>query len=85
MKPLRVEEAPDIFGGGMKTLIVSGFGDGELAGLKRIPHAQAREELMTMLDERNSGMGTQLQCGVGVYGIWFDNENAYMNVGNSCD
>jgi hypothetical protein len=48
-------------------------------------HNEAKETLIDMLDDRNQGQGTCWQCGYGVYGLWFDNEFAYLNVGTSCD
>lgn len=69
----------------MDTVKITGFKDGELVRLKTIPHSEAEERLLTMLDERNGNLGTCYKCGYGVYGMWFDNEAAYLNVGNSCD
>lgn len=84
MSRLLVEEAPQ-FGGGMRTIMVSGFENGDLERLKSLPHSEAREALLDMLDARADGIGTVFQCGYGVYGVWFDNENAFLNVGDSCD
>ena len=72
-------------GNGMDTMRISGFADGELEELKAMEHSEAKQKLLTMLDERNNGLGTQWLCGNGVYGLWFDNEFAYLNVGRSCD
>jgi len=72
-------------GMGMDTKRISGFQEGELAELKAMPHGEAEQALLTMLDERNDGCGTFYHNGYGVYGVWFDNEFAYINVGKSCD
>jgi len=72
-------------GSGLQTMKVSGLTDEELYALKRIPNAQAREQLLDMLDERNNKTGTCWKCGYGVYGLWFDNEAAYFNIGTSCE
>ena len=83
MKSLRIEKLSSA--GGIDTMKVVGFTDEELYRLKAFPHEKAREELLKILDERNNGAGTYYACGYGVYGIWFDNEFAYINVGKSCD
>ena len=72
-------------GANVTTHKITGFKDGELRQLKDLPHSQAEERLIMMLDERNGKLGTQWACGYGIFGLWFDNEAAYMNVGNSCD
>lgn len=69
----------------MDTMKISGFNDGELNELKSMEHRESKEKLLEMLDSRNSGLGTQWCCGYGVYGLWFDNEFAYLNIGRSCD
>ena len=73
------------YSSGMDTLTITGFEDGELAELKSMKHEDAKEKLIAMLDSRNGKLGTCYACGNGIYGLWFDNEAAYMNVGNSCD
>ena len=70
---------------GINTMMITGFMDGELSELKSMEHHEAREKLLEMLDSRNDGIGKQWVCGYGVYGLWFDNEAAYLNVGSSCD
>ena len=70
---------------GMKTMRIGGFLDGELSELKSMEHGEAKEKLLQMLDDRNSNTGTCWTCGYGVYGMWFDNEYAYINIGSSCD
>ena len=70
---------------GMDTMKISGFADGELKELKSMEHFESGEKLLEMLDDRCNGQGTVWRCGYGVYGHWFDNEFAYINVGNSCD
>ena len=71
--------------GGMDTMKIAGFGDGELSELKSMDHYEAKDKLLEILDFRNDGIGTMWSCGYGVYGLWFDNEAAYLNIGNSCD
>ena len=70
---------------GMNTQRVGGFEEGELRKLKDMPHGKARDELIRMLNERNGGLGPTWECGYGMYGLWFDNEYAYVNIGSSCD
>ena len=70
---------------GMNTLMITGFKDSELSELKSMEHHEAKEKLVEMLDSRNGGQGTAYACGYGIYGMWFDNEAAYMNVGSTCD
>ena len=72
-------------GSNLDTMKIAGFADGELAELKAMEHSEAKQKLLDMLDERNNGTGTMWQCGNGVYGLWFDNEFAYLNIGRSCD
>lgn len=71
--------------GGMRTMRIGGFRDGELSELKSMEHFEAKEKLLEMLDSRNDGTGTCWMCGYGVHSLWFDNEFAYLNVGTSCD
>lgn len=70
---------------GMETKKVTGFRDGELSELKSMEHHEAKYKLIEMLDNRNDKIGTCWGCGYGIYGLWFDNEAAYLNVGTSCD
>lgn len=70
---------------GLQTMKISGFENGELSELKSMGHTEAKEKLLEMLDSRNNGIGTCWDCGYGVYGLWFDNEYAYLNIGTSCD
>lgn len=70
---------------GLETVKITGFGDGELSELKSMEHYESKDKLLEMLDSRNDGIGTMWACGNGVYGLWFDNEAAYMNVGTSSD
>ena len=83
MAKLTVETIPCT--GGMDTKKITGFNDGELNELKSMDHFEAKHKILDMLDYRNGGVGTCWMCGPGVYGLWFDNEAAYMNVGKSCD
>ena len=83
MSKLQITKMP--CGNGMDTMKIAGFADGELSELKSMEHGEAKKKLLDMLDNRNSGTGTMWQCGYGVYGLWFDNEFAYLNIGNSCD
>ena len=70
---------------GLDQIKISGFNDGELSELKSMEHGEAEKKLIEMLDSRNGGEGTCYACGYGIYGLWFDNEAAYMSVGTSCD
>lgn len=70
---------------GMETKKITGFRDGELSELKSMEHGEAKRKLLDMLDYRNEKLGTEWMCGPGVYGLWFDNEAAYLNIGSSCD
>ena len=69
----------------MKTMRIGNFEEGELKELKGMDHYEAKETLLNMLDDRNGGIGTCWYCGYGTYGLWFDNEYAYMNIGTTCD
>lgn len=79
---LKIEKTPS---GRLVTVKITGFTDGELSELKSMEHGEAQDKLLEMLDSRNNGIGSCWACGYGVYGMWFDNEAAYMNIGNSCD
>lgn len=70
---------------GMNTMRISNFAEGELSELKSMEHGEATEKLLEMLDSRNGGIGTCWHNGNGVYGVWYDNEFAYVNIGKSCD
>ena len=70
---------------GMAEVKITGFKDGELNELKSMEHREAMEKLVEMLDSRNENQGTCWAQGYGIYGMWFDNEAAYMNIGTSCD
>jgi len=70
---------------GISTMMISGFKNGELSELKSMEHREAEEKLIEMLNSRNNGQGTAYACGYGIYGLWFDNEAAYLNIGSSCD
>jgi len=83
MARLKVEKRH--YSGGLDHVRISGFNDGELNELKSMEHHEAEEKLLEMLDDRNGGEGKCFKCGYGVYGMWFDNEFAYMSVGSSCD
>ena len=65
----------------MDTMKIGGFSDGELSELKSMEHFEAKAALLNMLDYRNDGVGTMWALGPRVYGLWFDNEYAYLNVG----
>ncbi len=84
MGKLIIREAPS-GRRGIVTKEITGFSDGELCELKSMEHGEAQEKILEMLDSRNGGTGTSWKCGYGVYGLWFDNEAAYMNIGSSCD
>ena len=69
----------------MDTMKITGFTYGELSELKSMEHNESKEVLLNMLDTRNSGLGTQWVRGYGVYGLWYDNDAAYLNIGKTCD
>ena len=85
MKKLTIRDDERSGGRDMKTKVIGGFRKGELQALKSMPHEEAKELLLTWLDDRNDSIGTCWKCGYGVYGLWFDNEYAYLNVGTSSD
>lgn len=70
---------------GMKTMRIGNFRSGELSELKSMAHEEAREKLLDMLDSRNDKIATGWFRGPGIWGVWFDNEYAYINIGSSCD
>lgn len=80
---LKVEKIP--CSGSLDTMKITGFADGELAELKNMPHREAGERLLEMLDKRNDGIGTMWHNGYGVWSHWFDEEAAYVNIGRNCD
>ena len=84
MDKLKIEKIPS-GRHGMDTMKITGFRDNELSELKSMEHYEAKDKLLDMLDYRNNKTGTAWMCGNGVYGMWFDNEAAYMNIGSSCD
>ena len=69
----------------MDTKKISGFREGELQRLKSYSNAEAKDKLIEMLDTRNNKIATCWHNGEGIYGLWFDNEAAYLNIGKSCD
>ena len=81
---LIIEDVP-YASGGLTTKKITGFNDGELNELKSMTHEEAKEKLIDMLNYRNGNIGHTWACGYGIYGMWFDNEAAYMNIGSSCD
>ena len=83
MAALTISKRP--YTSGLESIKISGFSDGELNELKSMEHKEAQVKLIDMLDSRNSGIGTSWARGYGIYGVWFDNEAAYMNIGSSCD
>ena len=80
---LKIEKIQHI--GGTDTYRISGFEDGELYELKAMKHSEAESRMIQILDERNDNKGSCWAFGYGIHSLWFDNEYAYMNVGNSCD
>jgi len=80
---LYVERMP--MNSGMDMLKITGFSDGELHELKSMEHKEAFDKVIEMLDGRNDGAGTCYVRGNGVYGLWFDEEAAYLSIGNSAD
>ena len=83
MAKLTIEKSPCT--NALDTMKITGFTDNELSELKSMEHYESKEKLLDMLDNRNSGIGTMWSCGYGVYGLWYDNDAAYLNVGKSCD
>lgn len=83
MAKLIIEKRP--CSNGKETVKITGFGEGELSELKSMEHYESKEKLLDMLDNRNGGIGTAWMCGYGVYGLWYDNDAAYLNIGTSCD
>ena len=83
MNKLTIEKMPCTRA--MDTMRISGFAEGELEKLKRLPNEAARSLLLDILDTRNNGLATCWHNGEGIYGLWFDNEYAYLNIGKSCD
>lgn len=81
--PLTLERNP--FGMGFDTVRIIGFTDEELYELKQLDHPDAINKVVELLNARNNGKGNELQCGYGIYGLWFDNEYVYLRVGDSCD
>jgi len=73
------------YSAGIDTVMITGFNDGELSELKSMEHHEAEEKLIEMLNSRNGNMGSCYASGYGIYGLWFDNEAAYLNIGNTCD
>jgi len=73
------------YSSGMDEVKITGFGNGELSELKSMSHDEAEGKIIEMLDSRNDGIGTTWACGYGIYGLWFDNEAAYLSIGHSCD
>ena len=56
----------------------------DLAKIRKL-NKEAGKKLLDMIDRRNDGIATFWARGKGIYGIWFDNEAAYINVGRSAD
>ncbi len=83
MNKLTIEKMPCTRA--MDTMRISGFAEGELEKLKQLPNEAARSRLLDILDTRNNGLATRWHNGEGIYGLWFDNEYAYLNIGRSCD
>lgn len=84
-KKLRIEEMERHQFSSLRTMRVTGFEEGELRELKSMEHREASEKLIEILNRRNGNIGTCWSQGYGIYGIWFDNEAAYVNIGKSCD
>lgn len=84
MESLRISEI-DSGRPGMKCMMIDGFTDAELKEFKKMDNSAAGEKLLRVIDERNYNIATCWHNGNGIYGIWFDNECAYVNIGDSCD
>jgi len=83
MATLKIEKQPCTHA--LDTMKITGFTDAELSELKSMEHHESKEVLLQMLDDRNNRQGTVWACGPGVFGLWYDNDAAYLNVGRSCD
>ena len=83
MAKLTVERQPCT--SSMDTMKITGFTDGELSELKSMEHYESKDALLNMLDRRNNGLGSIRLRGYGIYGLWYDNDAAYLNIGTSCD
>ena len=83
MARLTIEKQPCT--GSLDTMKITGLSHEELSELKSMEHYESKEALLDLLDHRNDGQGTAWMCGYGVYGLWYDNDAAYLNVGKSCD
>lgn len=69
----------------LTTIEITGFMPGKLNELKSMEHRESLEKIVEMLNDRNENVGTCYACGYGIYEHWFDNEAAYINIGNTCD
>ena len=83
MAALKIEKTT--YSRGIDSVKITGFNNGELNELKSMEHHEAKEKLLDMLDNRNNNIGSNWAMGYGIYGLWFDNEAAYLNIGSSCD
>lgn len=83
MARLTIEKQPCT--NSLDTMKITGFTDSELSELKSMEHYESKDSLLSMLDTRNDGLGTAWSCSNGVYGLWYDNDAAYLNVGKICD
>lgn len=83
MARLTIEKQPCT--NALDTMKITGFTDNELSELKSMEHNESKEVLLQMLNDRNNGLGTAWMCGYGVYGLWYDNDAAYLNIGKTCD
>ena len=83
MSPLKIATEHDR--GGVKIMKVTGFTPFELDMLNRMPYQDMKEKLLTMLDDRNNGLGTCWHNGNGVYQMWVGADGMYVEIGSSCD
>lgn len=83
MARLTIEKQPCT--NALDTMKITGFTDNELSELKSMEHNESKNMLLQMLNDRNGGLGTAWMCGYGVYGLWYDNDAAYLNIGKTCD
>ena len=66
-------------------MLITGFEQEELDALKNMDTGTAKEIVLSMLDERNFGIGTCWKCGYGIYGFIIGNGCVNITIGNSCD
>lgn len=75
-------------GVGVKVWKVSGFSQEELYRLEHEDYRDMKQDVLNLLDERNSGLGSTWYRGYGVFSM-FTNQNypgcIFVETGNNCD